>query len=95
MAHKVIMAHLSVFFGFPYLSAEAHNVLPKLLGLALIIPSAGLYMHALPPLQRLNNLTEGEVLLRCVACCTVLGLGVIEQRTCWAAPLSYLLLKAR
>lgn len=95
MTHNVTVVLPASTQLFPYLSAEADYVLPKLLGLTLVISTTGLYMHALPPLQRLNHLAKGEVLLWCVACCTVLGLGVIEQRTCWAAPLSYLLLKAR
>ena len=77
-----------------YLSAEADYVLPKLLGLALIVSSTGLYMHALPPLQRLNHLPKGEVLLRCVARRAVLGLDVVEQRARRAAPLPHLLLEA-
>lgn len=80
---------------FPYLSAEADDVLPQFFGLALVISSSCFYMHALPSLQWLDHLTEGEVLLGGVACRTVLGFGVIEQRTCWAAPLSYFLLQVQ
>lgn len=77
-----------------HLSAEADNILPELLGLALVVPPPGLHVHALPPLQRLDHLAEREVLLGRVARCTVLGLGVIEQRARRAAPLSRLLVEA-
>lgn len=81
--------------GLPaHLSAEADDVLPELLGLALVVPPAGLHVHALPPLQRLDYLAEREVLLGRVARRTVLGLGVVEQRARRAAPLSHLLVEA-
>lgn len=76
-----------------YLSAKADNVFPQLFGLAFIILSPCLNMHALSPLQGLHNFAEGEVLLGCVAGRTILGFDVVQKRTGRAAPLPDLLLQ--
>lgn len=61
-----------------YLSTEGSDVLPEFLGFALVVAPPRLHMHALPPLKRLGHLAQCQVLLRCVACCAVLRLDVVE-----------------